>query len=313
MLSGLANAWQYFFLLGLASTRPDGLVAIVVPYEWVSRPSARELREYVRGERWNVQVYRLIDETFDRVLTSSSITLIDKRTSDARWEFFEETTDGRFKRLPTETARKAGVLTYAKRSESLSAQVRAKRGLSPGTQKVLTLTEGERVRAGLRVGVDVVPCVTTLKALDLNAEELSRAVFHDRYRSAGRKCWLLRTDRKPSIRLKRYLDSVPSSQYQTATCRDRKDWWHFIMPDVPDLLIASGFHGPRPKVVINVINARAVGSVCGIYGARGGKARRLLDRLRNIDLSHAVVPHSHGLKKLEINQLNTLLTSLSWP
>lgn len=27
-LSGLANAWQYFLLLGLASTKPDGLVAL---------------------------------------------------------------------------------------------------------------------------------------------------------------------------------------------------------------------------------------------------------------------------------------------
>lgn len=40
-LSGLANAWQYFFLLALTSTRADGLVAMVIPYEWVSRPSVR--------------------------------------------------------------------------------------------------------------------------------------------------------------------------------------------------------------------------------------------------------------------------------
>ena len=47
---GLANAWQYFFLNGLACLKSDGLAALVVPFEWVSRPSARTLRAYVRDQ-----------------------------------------------------------------------------------------------------------------------------------------------------------------------------------------------------------------------------------------------------------------------
>ena len=59
-LSGLANAWQYFFLLALASVGPNGLCALVVPYEWVSRPSARAIRDFISANAWNVSVYRLI-------------------------------------------------------------------------------------------------------------------------------------------------------------------------------------------------------------------------------------------------------------
>lgn len=55
-VSGLANAWQYFFLLSLVSLKPKGLCALVIPYEWVSRPSAKVLRDYVVEHRWNVSV-----------------------------------------------------------------------------------------------------------------------------------------------------------------------------------------------------------------------------------------------------------------
>jgi hypothetical protein len=50
-ISGLANAWQYFFLLALASTKIDGLVSLLIPYEWVSRPSAKAIRDYIRKKR----------------------------------------------------------------------------------------------------------------------------------------------------------------------------------------------------------------------------------------------------------------------
>ena len=70
-ISGLANAWQYFFLLSMASTKESGLCALIIPYEWVSRPSAKPIREYIRANRWNVKVYRLVDTTFNSVLTTS--------------------------------------------------------------------------------------------------------------------------------------------------------------------------------------------------------------------------------------------------
>jgi hypothetical protein len=77
-ISGLANAWQYFFFQALAGTHDKGLVALIVPYEWVSRPSSRSLREYIKSKGWAVDVYRLPDSVFGRVLTTSSITLVDK-------------------------------------------------------------------------------------------------------------------------------------------------------------------------------------------------------------------------------------------
>lgn len=81
------------------------------------------------------------------------------------------------------------------------------------------------------------------------------------------------------------------------------------MPSIPAILVASGFRG-RPKAFLNVVGAMAVGGVCGVYGLKGNKARTLVDSLRAVDYSGRVVAHSHGLQKLEINQLNELITGI---
>ena len=197
-VSGLANAWQYFTLLSLASTRADGLLAIVIPYEWVSRPSSRSLRRFIRDHGWDVAVYRLHDETFDRVLTTSSITVIDKRTTSGSWSYFEKEQTGTYRNLASPSGGTDGVLRYAPRLSDQKRRVSVRRGLSPGTQRVLTLTEGERARAGLRIGADVVPCVTSLRSIDRTRTRLSPAFFRTGFRLAGFKCWLPRTDREPS-------------------------------------------------------------------------------------------------------------------
>jgi hypothetical protein len=308
-LSGLANAWQYFFLLALASTKTNGMVALVIPYEWVSRPSAKPIRRFISDQGWRVTALRLIDTTFHRVLTTSSITIIDKAHKDGAWSYFEQRPDRSFKRLPSPSGGKAGVLSYAKGTIGAKRKVHAKRGLSPGTQKVFTLTEGERVRLDLSIGSDVVPCVTTLKPL---GEEsiLNERVFNRQYREAGQKCWLIVPTGRQSSRLKAYLEDVPSESVATSTCQARENWWEFAMPAVPDILVASGFRGKTPKSVVNTVGARAVGGVCGVYGVAQRTRSRVVAYLRALDLSDSIVPHSKGLKKVEINQLNTLLDRL---
>jgi hypothetical protein len=307
-LSGLANAWQYFFLLSLASLKQNGLVALVIPYEWVSRPSSKILREYIAAEGWAVSVYRLVDTTFDSVLTTSSITIIDKADRSGTWQFFEERADGSFKSLASASGSAKGVIEYCKRSAVDKAAPRAVRGLSPGTQRVLTLTEGERVRSGLRIGRDVIPCITSLRHLPAGKNKLDTANFNKYYRSAGQKCWLLRTDKKHSPTLASYLKSIPAVEYQTSTCLERERWWQFKMPAVPALLMSQSFKGPFPKAVKNAIGARAVGGVCGVYNITRRQENRLANGLDAADLRSRVVAHSNGLRKIEINQLNTLLT-----
>lgn len=306
-LSGLANAWQYFFLLSLASTKPDGLIALVIPFEWVSRPSARAVRELIQREGWNVSVYRLLDDTFHRVLTTSSITIIDKQKRAGKWEYFEQVPKGGFQKMSSPSGGDAGVLPYARLNRNGSKRVVAKRGLSPGTQEILTLTEGERARLGLVAGKDVVPCVTTLRTLTPKVKTLSEASFTTHFRDAGLKCWLIDTSKTPSRRLKAYLDHVPQTMYQTSTCLSRDDWWKFSMPNIPSILIATGFRQKNPKIIVNDIGARAVGGVCGVYGLTHRNRTLVANRLREMDLMDRVVPHSNGLRKLEINQLNSLL------
>ena len=306
-LSGLSNAWQYFFLLSLASVRPDGVCALIVPYEWVSRPSVHPLRKYIRSKGWTVSVYRLVDETFSSVLTTSSITIIDKGNQAGSWSYFEERSSGKFASLisPSGTT---DVIRYTPHSKMSTTAVRAVRGLSPGTQKVLTLSEGERAHCGLRIGRDVVPCITTLRHLPAHVTILTESAFREHYIEAGRKCWLIRTDSKRSKALTDYLESVPKECFQTSTCLERSEWWRFKMPPIPKVLVAMSFTGRCPKTVLNAVNVRAVGGVYGVYDATSDEATYIAEAIKGSDLTNRVVAHSQGLRKIEVNQLNTLIS-----
>ena len=306
-LSGLANAWQYFFLLGLSSVKPDGLCALIVPYEWVSRPSARALRDYIRNSRWNVDVYRLVDESFRSVLTTASITIVDKSIQEGRWRYFEETATGQYNLLASESGSAAGVLRYARPRKSGTSGPFVQRGTSPGTQKILVLTEGQRVSNGLQIRRDVVPCVTSLKPLPRGISNLDKAAFDKYYRSNGEKCWLIRTDGDPSPQLSAYLDAVPAEAYQTRTCLEREMWWRFRFPEVPDVLVAQTFKERFPKAVRNLRKARAVGGVSGVYGVTEEQAGDLVSGFGGMDLSDRVVSYAKGLHKIEVNQLNWML------
>lgn len=303
-ISGLANAWQYFFLLSLASTANDGLVALVVPYEWVSRPSSQAMRDYIRSAGWDVFVYRLHDETFSDVLTTSSITIIDKKGSGS-WKFFQQTARGTFDAMLSPSGSRT-ILEYSR----TKGEITVKRGLSPGTQVYLTLTEQERLNARLQVGRDVVPCVNSLRPTSGTALNFTEARFEIDYVGAGNKCWLIRTDKMPSNALMAYLRAVPVEGRETATCKGREVWWAFSMPQPPQALLATGYID-RPKVVVNEVGAMAVGSVCGIYGPSKRQIAQVVRKLREVDYDDRVVSHSHGLRKLEISQINALIGELN--
>lgn len=309
-ISGLANAWQYFFLLAIASAAHDGLVALVIPYEWVSRPSAGHLRDFIRAQGWEVDVYRLVDAAFDSVLTTASITIIDKSAKSGRWRYFEEAENGTYRRLDSASGSSLGYLPYASGRCVSKEAPRAVRGLSPGTQKVFTLTEGERCHYGLLIGDDVVPCVTSLRGFMVGAGVLDDAAFRKTFRNEGQRCWLLRTDREPSRRLKDYLQSVPESDYQTATCLQRDLWWKFKMPRVPEILIATSFKGEIPKFAINRVGAYAVGGVAGVHHLSDEQQTAFAQGVAELDIRDRIVAHANGLRKIEINQLNALLTGI---
>lgn len=306
-VSGLANAWQYFFLWSLTTTSEAGLSALVIPFEWVSRPSAKAIRAYIRQQQWKVSVYRLLDSTFHRVLTTSSITIVDKGTLTGEWEYFDQQADGTFTRMCSPTGTEAGVLAYATRTKR---KLSAKRGLSPGTQKVFTLTEAERARLGLKIGRDVIPCVTTLRPIQ-GEISLTETLFRKKFRDTGEKCWLIKANGKHSAALEAYIASVPEEKVNTQTCLSRDKWWSFTIPTAPDLLIATGFRGSFPKAVINTCGAVAVGGVAGVYGASQARRRSILQSISQTNLDGSIVPHSNGLRKLEINQLNTVLDTIT--
>ena len=257
--------------------------------------------------QWNVKVYRLTDRTLNHVLTTSSITIVDKSVFDGHWTYFEETEKGAYAAISSPSGAEVGVLPYIRKTTIPDGAPIAKRGLSPGTQRVLTLTEGERVRNGLVEGCDVVPCVTSLRTLPTEVKDLHAEVFQRCYRDAGHKCWLIRTDQSPSASLQGYLEAVPSSAYQTATCLEREHWWKSQMPPVPLLLAAQAFKGSFPKALRNSVEARAVGGVCGIYNISEEQSIRFLDGFGGTDLRDRIVSHSNGFRKIEINQLNSLL------
>lgn len=296
------NLYVYFFCLALLKARSDGLIALVIPYEWVSRPSAKALRRYIEQQRWNVAVYRFQMPIFAGVMTTASISIVDKAKQEGRWLYHDIDDKYEVIQRAGATDSKKGVLAYADRGP-----IWGLRGLSPGSQKIFTLTEGERVRAGL-AKKDVVPCVTSLKNVPRNLRVLTSRAFRKHFVEAGERCWLIRSDQQMrSEELNTYLSSVRPQFRATYTCRNQKPWFKFRPHPVPQILFSSGFTSFGPKVLINSVGARAVGSVWGIHAERRLPARRLQRFLLRINFERRVVAHAEKLKKVEVKQLNAVL------
>lgn len=303
-LHGQANLFVYFFLLGIELSRKDGLVAMLTPYEWVSRPSAKPLRDLIDRSGWSVAVYRFREAIFEGVMTTASISIIDKSSNSGKWNFFEIDGDGNIKAKRQRSGSKHLVLPYVKRGTCW-----ALRGLSPGTQKVFTLTEGERIHHGLSLS-DVWPCVTSLMPLPADSADLNADSFRKYFRDAGHKCWLIKSsEREISPELKRYLDAVKEEDRATATCTDRDVWFAYKPFPVSQLLVASGFTHFGPKVVKNSVHAHHVGSVYGTFGPEA-LAPKLLSALKDFNFERRVVQHSGKLKKIEVRQLNSVLSDV---
>jgi hypothetical protein len=297
-----SNLYVYFIMLGLLKTSSGGLLALLVPFEWTSRPATAPLRRYIIEQRLHVDVYRFTHDIFGSVLTTASISIIDKRNRDGQWRFYSIDSDGlRHERFYV-TGCDRPVLPYEDRGT-----VWALRGMSPGTQKVFTLTEGERIHAGLTRD-DVLPCVTSLRDLPRTVTRLTARVFKERFVDGGAKCWLIRSHEEPSARLKAYLASVPEALRDTWTCKSRDPWYAFDLHPCPSLLVAAGFTSYGPKVLVNTHGAYAIGAVYGIHAnGRRIPRERLRAFLNNINFEKRVVAHSGSLKKVEVNQLNAVL------
>lgn len=303
-----ANLFVYFMCLALEKTSPTGIVALVIPFEWVSRPSTSSFRDFLRANSWNVDIYRLNGEVFEGVLTTACVTIVDKRDKQGEWRYFDVESSKKAWKIskrsgPTGTEEK--VLDYQNRGS-----IWALRGLSPGTQKVFTLTDGERIHYGLALD-DVVPCVTSLKPLPKNLETLSTKAFKTYYQSAGAKCWLIRSYEKLSKRLQAYLDNVPEELKQTATCLKRSNWYAYPQHPVPRLLYGAGFVSHGPKVTINSIGAVAVGSAYGIHSEKKLSAKTLRNYLLSYDFEKKLVHHAASLKKVEVKQMNGVLNEFT--
>jgi len=301
-LNELCNLFVYFMCLGITKTNADGLVALIVPYEWVSRPSTKALREYIQAQGWGVHVYRFKEEIFDKVLTTASITVINKAEAAAAWKYYDIDQHFHVSSKSKASGTRYTVLPYENRSD-----VWALRGLSPGTQKVFTLSEGERIHHGLKLA-DVTPCIKSLRNVPQEIEILNKASFKKYFIKTGAKCWLIRSDRSNiSDSLKNYLGSVPENERDTWTCNNRTPWYAYPPHPAPVILYSSGFTAFGPKILVNKIGASAIGSVHGIHANVGMSKKALREYLSGINFEQRVVAHSGMLKKLEVRQMNGIL------
>lgn len=301
-----ANLFVYFLFLGLIRTKPDGLSVQLVPYEWVTRPSAKALRNLIERNGWSVDVYRFRYDIFDRVMTTASITVIDKATKVSSWRHFELSKNFEAHRRRGPSGSRAAVLPYVRREDDSYCL----RGLSPGGQDIFVLTEHDRVFYRLNPKHDLYPAVTTLRTIPDSLITLDRKAFDRHFVQDGARCWLVRSDvAEPSARVKEYLSSVPTERWSRySTCTSRPRWWQFKSHPVPPILMACGFREAAPKVITNEAGAVACGSVYGVFAQKGVAA--LVRKLRHFDFGSRVVSHSNGLKKVEVNQVNAALQAI---
>lgn len=296
------NLFVYFLWLGIIKAKPDGLISLIVPYEWVYRPSVESLRNYIKKQNWSVNIYRFKETIFDDVETTASITIIDKSKKSKKWKFYNIDKNFNVKKQKNILSSNNPILKHESRGD-----IWALRGLSPGTQKVFTLTEDERIDNGLHLH-DVYYCVTSFMKVPKEAKILNKKAFRKYFIDAGHKCWLICSDKKLlSDSLKRYLNNISKKDRNTSTCKERKPWYAYVCHPKPQILYASGFTNHGPKVIINSIGAIAVGSIHGIHSNKEIKKYDLRDYLTKVNFESRVVPYSGSLKKIEVRQMNSIL------
>ncbi len=302
---GLANLYIYFMWLALMRTKPDGLVVLIVPFDWILRPSSRHLRRYVQKKGWAISVFQLNDDTavFDGVKTTATVTVIDKAETNGILSFFDVDKQLRIHASPPPGG-PDGFFEYTGRDKGLFAR----RGYSLGSQEVFVLTETERRNEGIGEE-DVLPCVTSLRHVPGEVEVLNKRAFKKRFIDGGRRCWLLSTSRKGlSSATKQWLERAPESVKTNSTCSKRPVWWKYADPPSPRILYSAGFVRERPKILRNDVGARALGSVHGIFATtRIPSVNDLVHHLRRLHFEGRVFPHSGGLRKIEVGQMNGIL------
>lgn len=304
---GRSNAYVYFMWLALASVGFDGLVALVIPFEWVSRPASSKLRGFIKTQGWDVDVFHIRNAAFERVLTTACVAVIDKRAPrGGKWQLFDVDDHDVIAPMPEATGSLHKELAYQK----AAGQTRAIRGLSPGGKKVFVLTEAERIRFQLQSPRDVVPAVSSFRHIEAGQLTLTDALFRRHYVHTGQRCWLLNVQGEVSPALMAYLDQVPKEARTNYTCESRKVWWKFAMPKAADILYASGFKSTRPKMFRNVLGGIHVGGIHGIHCENAGDAAVLMSELQKLDLSKKVVSLSNGFSKIEVRQMNTVLNDV---
>jgi predicted RNA methylase len=302
-----ANLFVLFLMEGLLQTSEDGVIVQIIPFEWVTRPSAREVRDFITKQGWNVSTYRFNVDIFPTVLTTASLTIIDKSRREGVWKYGEIGINGEVSHQDEPSGGASKVLSYQNRDEDLHAL----RGLSPGAQEIFVLTEEERLHFALKKRIDVAPCVTSLRALPTSIHTIDPDSFQKYFVEAGRRCWLIRSDRETlTPQLQAYLNSVGNRWNQFSTCTNREVWSRYRMHPAPTLLFSSGFVGKTPKITVNSVKAIAVGSVYGVFATNGQSAKMVANKLRQIDFEECIVGHSNNLKKIEVRQLNTVLANL---
>lgn len=311
-VDGRSNAYVYFTWLALDAVKDDGLVALVIPYEWISRPASESLRRYMAARGWRVDVYHLQDAKFKRVLTTACITIIDKAAppEEAGLHLHEI---GLQLESPRRRTHVTGTDETRLSYERAATSTRALRGLSPGNQDFFVLTEELRMRYRLKPGQDVVPAITSFRHLRTGQRTLTERLFRDEYVNAGRKCWLISPLATPEAGLESYLATASEEVRGNYTCRNRQTWWRARVPPTAQILYSSGFKTAGPKMYKNEVEAVHVGAIHGIYCQPKKTADALITQLLEMDFSKRVVPLSGGFLKIEVNQMNAVLNQLCAP
>jgi hypothetical protein len=170
------------------------------------------------------------------------------------------------------------------------------------------LTEAERIHHGLHK-TDVSPCVTSLRELPDSVKNLDRDSFRQHYVEAGKRCWLIRSaSSSVSTRLRSYLQNVPKVARENYTCTNQDPWYAYESVPAPKLLVSSAFTGRTPKTVTNSIGAKAVGVMYGVHSRGKLDSECLRKHLSKQDLKSRIVAHAKTLRKIEVRQLNAILT-----
>lgn len=321
-ISRMTNLYGLFLLRIWERLGADGRAAVIMPSEWLNADFGRPLKRFLLRENAIDAVVLFADDAlvFDDALTTAAILLLrrDRSVGDAvrtaivrdsaslstlRFDDMRRADAAALdpvKKWTNTLADVSGAIREDETSSTLGDIASCMRGIATGANDYFTLTESERLDAGIDIR-DVTPCITKAN----HATTTFGADQFEQLRQEGRKCWLLDPETPLAESVVAYLERGRTMGIDARYLPSHRPVWYRPEKRKAAPIWAPVFVRGRFRFIRNDAGALNLTAFHGVYPRRNdaGAIDMLLQYLLSDAAQRAIGAQSRlyggGLRKLE--------------